>query len=89
MGFLYCPRCGDQSYEMLKSHDHCFNCNYSSDFEKAADLPIPPWAQKAVDDPKGGLGKLILAAEKAAEKNSPTTEPTNNLTPVGLSADVA
>ena len=24
-----CPRCGDQSYELLSTHAHCIGCNYS------------------------------------------------------------
>lgn len=26
---LFCPRCGERSYEKLQSHSHCFNCLYS------------------------------------------------------------
>lgn len=90
MGFLNCPRCGDESYEKLKSHDHCFGCNYSSEFDRVADLPIPPWAQKAVDDPKDGIAKLIHAAEVAeAAKSLPSTGSGNQTLTVGSVADVA
>lgn len=26
---LFCPRCGERTYEKLRSHSHCFNCLYS------------------------------------------------------------
>ena len=29
MYFNKCPRCGDQSYELLETHAHCINCNFS------------------------------------------------------------
>ena len=31
MFFSQCPRCGDQSYELLESHVHCVGCNFSPD----------------------------------------------------------
>lgn len=51
MAFEYCPRCGTQSFERLRSHDHCVECNYSPDFspyqEKDRAAPIPRWVFKA------------------------------------------
>ena len=26
---VFCPRCGERSYEKLQSHSHCFNCLFS------------------------------------------------------------
>ncbi|MGK5083093.1 hypothetical protein WDW37_07280 [Bdellovibrionota bacterium FG-1] len=66
MRFSTCPRCGDQGYERLSSHDYCVSCDYSPDFDMTVDLPIPFWAQKAVDDPKDSLFTLINAAAIAA-----------------------
>lgn len=49
-----CPRCNDQSYEILKTHAFCVSCNYSPDLlvhtkKLSADLPIPSWATKATE----------------------------------------
>ena len=32
MKFLTCPRCGDLSYETLRSYSHCVLCSYSPTF---------------------------------------------------------
>lgn len=90
MGFHICPRCGDQGYEKLSSHDYCIGCNYSSEFNQKFDLPIPPWAQQVVDDPKEGIAKLIREADAALEKaNQSVAEIQNETTTNGTSADVA
>lgn len=43
-----CPRCEYRSYEVLKTHAYCVNCNYSPDLldqgMSCDDLPVPPWA---------------------------------------------
>lgn len=53
-----CPRCDERSFEQLATHSHCLCCNYSPDllnYKKSSvrlsgdDLPIPPWAAKAVE----------------------------------------
>jgi hypothetical protein len=51
--FRTCPRCNERGYEVLHTHAYCVNCNYSPDLlyrkrMSADDLPIPPWAAKAV-----------------------------------------
>ncbi len=28
-----CPRCGDPKLEVLKTHTHCWECNYSPDID--------------------------------------------------------
>lgn len=28
-----CPRCCEKSFERLKTHDTCYSCGYSSDFD--------------------------------------------------------
>lgn len=33
MGYGKCPRCGCLSLEHLKTHSHCWECNYSPDDE--------------------------------------------------------
>ena len=53
--FKTCPRCNERGYEVLHTHAYCVNCNYSPDLlnqkkMSADDLPIPPWAAKAVAD---------------------------------------
>ena len=37
-----CPRCRSKSYEVFKTHDCCYECNYSSVFEEESD--VPSWA---------------------------------------------
>lgn len=48
MGFLKCPRCGDRSYEILKSYAHCISCNYSPEFERAPIQLIPNWVIRVI-----------------------------------------
>ncbi len=38
-----CPRCGNERYEMLRSHSYCSECNYSPVYE-SNDASIPDWA---------------------------------------------
>ena len=57
MYFSKCPRCNEKSYERLKTHSYCVCCNYSPDLDcykkaTAEDLPIPPWAARAVESIK-------------------------------------
>jgi hypothetical protein len=28
-----CPRCGDRKLEVLRTHSHCLECNYSPDVD--------------------------------------------------------
>ena len=35
MFFINCPRCGDHRYEILETHSHCTECNYSPDHDHA------------------------------------------------------
>lgn len=35
MFFTDCPRCGDHRYEILETHSHCAECNYSPDHDHA------------------------------------------------------
>lgn len=49
MNLLPCPRCGFRSYEKLKTHDHCANCNYSSEFHIEPVATIPQWAKHVPD----------------------------------------
>lgn len=51
--FHTCPRCHEGGYEILATHSHCVNCNYSlgNDFSYLSngdDLPIPKWALDAI-----------------------------------------
>lgn len=64
MSFFNCPRCGDQSYEKLRSHDHCFNCNYSSEFESEFDPPIPSWAKNATVAKSSIVDELFERVER-------------------------
>lgn len=52
MNFLRCPRCGDQAYECLSTHDHCASCGYSTEFHRKPEFQIPKWALDLVGNPK-------------------------------------
>jgi hypothetical protein len=28
MSIEFCPRCGERSYEILRTHSYCINCSY-------------------------------------------------------------
>lgn len=59
MGFTNCPRCGDRSYEKLKSHAHCFGCFYSPEFAASAVEVIPNWATQSLNESgTTAVGKL-------------------------------
>jgi predicted nucleic-acid-binding Zn-ribbon protein len=64
MNFLPCPRCGLRSYEKLKTHDHCVNCNYSSEFYIEPIAVIPDWAKQEVDA-KTNLKREVANASAA------------------------
>lgn len=73
MYFSKCPRCNEKSYERLKTHSYCVCCNYSPDLDSykkptADELPIPPWAAKAVKN---------IKTPKASD-NLPNTPPTDD-----------
>ena len=46
--YVRCPRCGEVSLEILKTHAFCAGCNYSPDFEEGN--AIPAWAIRAVNE---------------------------------------
>lgn len=47
----YCPRCGEYSYERLRTHTYCIDCNHSPEMEQEIyGLPIPAWVFEV--DPK-------------------------------------
>ena len=51
MKFKECNRCGSSSYENLKTHGYCIDCNYSSEADDPYDdnnRPIPNWAIIAI-----------------------------------------
>ena len=56
MNFINCPRCGEKSYEKLMSHDHCVNCNYSSEFDNK--YQIPEWAKEEAKC-KNAISKIM------------------------------
>ena len=70
--FQNCPRCGEKSYERLKTHGYCINCNYSPELESHAfedDRPIPAWAEEAVKkmDEEGAASKKKKKSESKLE----------------------
>lgn len=49
--FQNCPRCGTKAYETFKTHDCCYECNYSSVFDyRKNNICVPKWAIDAVDE---------------------------------------
>lgn len=60
-----CPRCHERTFEKLSTHSHCLCCNYSPDLlsqRKPAgdDLPIPPWAAKAVREMMSNYNHTVV-----------------------------
>lgn len=53
MIFAYCPRCGEKTYEYLRSHSYCVGCNYSPTTDEKYDYTIPEWALEVLRE--GGL----------------------------------
>lgn len=51
-----CPRCLDRSFEILRTHSHCYSCNYTPDISAAEfrrlddDLPIPRWVMDFLNE---------------------------------------
>ena len=66
MYFSKCPRCGDQAYEMLRTHDYCASCNYSAEFYAKPQIQIPKWAFEIVGNPE----KQISQAQSIAATES-------------------
>ena len=62
MHFQICPRCRFRSYELLQTHSHCINCNYSPDFDIEPQLPIPQWATEAFN-----TAELLAAQQRRKE----------------------
>lgn len=53
MSLHRCPKCGTYSYERLKTHSYCFECQYSPTFDLqsevgADDFLTPDWAIQAL-----------------------------------------
>lgn len=51
----HCPRCRGQSYERLRTHSYCADCNYSDTIDQVSadendDCGIPRWALDALKD---------------------------------------
>lgn len=38
-----CPRCGLGGLEILSTHAHCVNCNYTEIFDSGEMLSLPDW----------------------------------------------
>ena len=53
-----CPRCGERSYEQLRSYSHCLNCFYADDRWESPDAIY----MKAMKD--------IAEIEKAQNENN-------------------
>jgi hypothetical protein len=48
MSVFFCPRCGEHTYERLRTHSYCQECNYSPDLDEDWPKPIPTWVYSAV-----------------------------------------
>lgn len=49
MSIHYCPRCGEESFEKLRTHSHCLQCNFSPDLDDPYEKePVMNWVVKAV-----------------------------------------
>ena len=46
LNFRNCPRCGDKSYERMKTHSYCGHCNYSEELDVIIkhEQAVPAWA---------------------------------------------
>ena len=60
-----CNRCGSKSYEKLRSHGYCADCNYSPIFDESLDscVEIPDWAIRALGGDWDSPQKPASAAE--------------------------
>lgn len=45
MSWSRCPRCSSESYETLKTHSYCVQCNYSPDLDNAKPEMTPQLAK--------------------------------------------
>lgn len=49
MSIGYCRRCGAESFEKLRTHAYCMQCNYSPDLDEPYDEePVMKWVEKMV-----------------------------------------
>lgn len=48
MTLIFCPRCTCRSFEVLRSHSHCVNCNYSPTLEEDYKPEVPDWALNVI-----------------------------------------
>ena len=63
--WLRCPRCQAETYERLGTHAHCTECNFSPDFlDWSADLAIPPWVFKFLQDTARNYNRLAKGGLK-------------------------
>ena len=42
--FSSCPRCGDRTLDVLKTHAYCVCCLFSPDLDAAYEESVPQWA---------------------------------------------
>ena len=45
---VYCPRCAERSYEVLKTHSTAPSCNYSPTLDEPYQPAVPEWALRAL-----------------------------------------
>ena len=60
-----CSKCGWRSYEVLRTHSYCINCNYfeldEEEEENYFELPIEPMAKaKQKKKPKSRPSKMLV-----------------------------
>ncbi len=70
-----CPRCTERSYEVLRTHSYCINCNYSSDVMNREsmstnNLPIPEWAAKVASERRSPKSNNLISIEISKSKKT-------------------
>lgn len=60
MTFSICPRCGSQSFEQLRSHSYCVDCNYSESESSDADSVLSTLLELEAQLAKSGSESLPL-----------------------------
>ena len=68
-----CPRCTERSYEVLKTHAYCMNCNFSFDVMyrgrvSVDDLSIPVWVAKIAREPRSLSSNNLISIEASKGK---------------------
>lgn len=62
-----CPRCGEHKLEVLRTHSHCLECNYSPDVDGALRVSKDPRKIKIIS-PASQIENTLNDLEKYNEQ---------------------